>query len=149
MKIGTVLRAIRNVSSVCASSHPPTDAISRSARLLSCVLKGISGSGGIDGAHRDHADGGHTGQEKVVAAAGGHKFGQAGGDERGGVRRAGRDDVLVGLGATTDQGTAVVTGLEVQAVIDPLLLDELELPEQARTDPHENDALLAAGIDVR
>jgi hypothetical protein len=71
------------------------------------------------------------------------------GNERSGVRRAGRDDVLVGLGAAADQRTAVVPGFEIQTVIHPLLLNELELPEQARADPHENDAPFAVPINVR
>ena len=66
-----------------------------------------------------------------------------------GVRRAGRDDVLVGLRAAADQRTAVVAGVEIETVVHPLLLDELELPEQARADPHEDDALLAVWINVR
>ena len=87
-------------------------------------------------------------QKEIVAAASSDKFGQMAGDEGGGVGAAARDNVLGRLGAAADQRTGVVTGLEVEAVIYPLLLDEFELSEQAGADRHEDHAPAAVGIDV-
>ncbi len=41
------------------------------------------------------------------------------------------------------QRTRVVTLMEIQPVLDPLLLHEFELAKQVRTNNHHNNALLS------
>ena len=62
---------------------------------------------------------------------GNHKFG-----ERGAARRRLLDMVA-------EDGTGVVAGVEIEAVLQPLLLHEFELPEQIRAQEIHDDAALA------
>ncbi len=55
--------------------------------------------------------------------------------------RVGRNDEFVALAVFADDETSVVTDVEIEPVLNPLLLDKLELPEQVRANRHENNAV--------
>ena len=55
----------------------------------------------------------------------------------------GGDDEFGALGARADQRAGVVAGVEVEAIIHPLLLGEFELARQARAHRHEDQAVFA------
>src|SRR4051812_36035341 len=84
-------------------------------------------------------DCGHAGQVEVLAAADGHEAWQPG--ESAADRLAG-DGVCVG--AVVVAGEWILLGAEADevAVVHPDLLDELELPGQARSQEDEDDAAL-------
>ncbi len=57
--------------------------------------------------------------------------------------RVGRNDEFVALVVFADDGASVVTDVEIEPALNPLLLDELELPEQVRANLQEDNAVFA------
>src|SRR5262249_17806576 len=58
------------------------------------------------------------------------------------------NDELGILAVIARKRAGIVAGVEVEAILDPLLLHELELPEQAGADADEDDAVIAAVIGI-
>src|SRR5580692_10130261 len=107
-------------------------------------------SGRVDDAHADHPQRGHARHEEVLAAARLDELWHAGADER----RAGAigvrlyDELGVRVVVAHDRA-GVAAGIEVEPVLHPLLLHELELAKQARTNRQEDDAVLGVVRGVR
>src|SRR5262249_22830232 len=98
----------------------------------------------IDDAHGDHAQRGEARHEEIVAAARRHELRYAAADEgRAAALGIDGNDELGILAMIARERAGVVAGVEVEAVLDPLLLHELELPEQTGADADEDDAVIA------
>ena len=89
-------------------------------------------SGRIDGSHRDHCNAVKLGRRRPPPRVSTNCGSLA--QIKGGLPRVARDDELGVVVMATKQRTGIVAGIGVQTVLQPLLLHELELTEQARAD---------------
>ncbi len=129
------------------SLSTPNDRLSLLSSSL--LLLARDRSGRIDHAHGDQAQRSQGRDEEVVAAPGLHEGLEIAHNVRGLARcGSGGNDVALMVRVIAQHGTGVVAQVEVQPVLDPLLLDELELPEDVGADRHEDDALLGRVITL-
>ena len=93
----------------------------------------------INQPERDHAECGDAGQKEVLSAAEFDKVRQVTAQERRvGRRGISRDDEAALTSVIPHQNVFVVPEVRVVAVLDPLLLNELELAEDAGVERHED-----------
>ena len=84
------------------------------------------------------------GIKEILPAFGRHKRRRVG-ENIGRLARfcVGRNDEFIALVVFADDGASVVTDVEIEPALNPLLLDELELPEQVRANLQEDNAVFA------
>src|ERR1019366_3020742 len=107
---------------------------------------------GIDHAHADHSQGSHARHEEIFAAASLDELRNAFDDERGVAGCWIGGDHELRLGAIFAAGRSVrmisndraciAAGMRIEPIVDPLLLHEFELPEQARANDQHHKSLL-------
>src|SRR5271156_5844628 len=104
----------------------------------------------VDDTHPDHPQGGHTGYEEIVSAAGLHELRNSLDNERRIVCFRIRWDHKLGLRTVrapsgrmvADDWAGVIARASVKSVVDPLLLYEFKLPKQTRAQDQHDDAVL-------
>src|SRR4051812_34757720 len=116
-----------------------------SSHCMNRFLSGGGGSGRVDDPRSDHPERGHARDEEIVAAARLDELRHAVADEGASIRVGGiGDDHHLALGrlgllgdVVADHRAGVAADVEVEPILHPLLLDELELAEQARAEGEE------------
>ena len=106
----------------------------------------------IDEAHGDHSEGGDAGEKEIVSAAQLDEVGQIAADE-GRVCRGciALNDESAPASVIAHEHVFLVAEMRIVAVLDPLLLHELELPGDVCIERHEDDAaffLIGGGFAV-
>ena len=97
----------------------------------------------VDEVHGEHAEGGDAGEEEIISAAQLDEVRQIGADKgRIGHGSIPLDDVFASPAVIAQKHVFVVALVRVVAVLNPLLLYELELPRDAGVEGHEDDAAI-------
>ena len=114
-----------------------------------CCVSLVMGSlARINQSESDHAESRDARQEKVVTATEFNEIRQATADEGRVCRRSiALDDETSMTSVAAHQDVFVVTQMRVVAVLDPLLLYELELPGKAGVQRHEDHTAIVCVRD--